>query len=118
MRGLNNKSRRDSVCSLVAALRPDIVCLQETKKEEISRWMVLSTLGIDFDEFAVLPAIGTRGGVLVAWKGRSCKNLGMRVDRFSVYVRFDHDEGLPLVVHRSLWSSSGCAEDSVFAGVA
>jgi hypothetical protein len=89
-----------------------------TSNQTYTRWMVLSTLGIDFDEFAVLPAIGTRGGVLVAWKGRSCKNLGMRVDRFSVYVRFDHDEGLPLVVHTSLWSSSGCAEDSVFAGVA
>jgi exonuclease III len=69
VRGLNNKSRRDSVRSLIDYVKPDVVCLQETKKENISRRTVMSTLGADFDEFVFLPADGSRGGILVAWKG-------------------------------------------------
>jgi exonuclease III len=63
--GLNQKSRRDAVRCMVDSPRPD-VCLQETKKAPISRWMVMSTLGADFDEFTFLPAAGTRGGILLA----------------------------------------------------
>jgi hypothetical protein len=35
--GLNRKGRRDDVRCLIASTRPDVVCLQETKKEAISR---------------------------------------------------------------------------------
>ncbi|XP_073363266.1 uncharacterized protein [Aegilops tauschii subsp. strangulata] len=31
---------------------------------------VLETLGSDFDDYVYLPAIGTRGGILLAWKSR------------------------------------------------
>jgi len=95
VRGLNRKSRRDAVRSMVADTRPDIVCLQETKKEATSRRMVMSMLGGDFDEFVTLPAVGTRGGILVAWKSGVCKALDIRVDVFSVSVRFDHVDDSP-----------------------
>jgi hypothetical protein len=31
---------------------------------------VLEALGLDFDDYTYLPAIGTRGGILLAWKSR------------------------------------------------
>lgn len=62
VRGLNRKARRDAVRMMVESTRPDIVCLQETKKESISRFMVFSLLGNVFDQFTFLPVIGTRGG--------------------------------------------------------
>ena len=31
---------------------------------------VLETLGSEFDEYVYLPASGTRGGILLAWKSR------------------------------------------------
>lgn len=44
-----------------------IVCLQETKMNQISDVDVLHTLGSRFkNEFAFLPADGTRGGILLA----------------------------------------------------
>jgi hypothetical protein len=46
---------------MVESTRPDIVCLQETKKESISRFMVFSVLGNVFDQFTFLAAMGTRG---------------------------------------------------------
>ena len=66
VRGLNRKARRDVVRVMVNSTQPDIVCLQETKVVAISRRMVMSTLGVDFTEFVVLPALGTRGGILLA----------------------------------------------------
>ena len=46
----------------------DVVCLQETKMSTVSRRMVLSMLGSDFDNnFIYLPSDGVSGGILVAW---------------------------------------------------
>ena len=73
-RGLNSKSRRDAVWDMVGSTHPDVVCIQETKKAAISSRMVLSMLGADFNEFIFLPAVGTRGGILIAWKGNICQS--------------------------------------------
>jgi exonuclease III len=80
---------------MVASTHPDLVCLQEMKKATISRRMVLSMLGAEFDEFIVLPADGTRGGILLAWKGSVCQHLNFRIDSFSLSVQFTHDKGDP-----------------------
>jgi exonuclease III len=78
VRGLNREARWDVVRCVISSTRPDIVCLQETKKEAISQRMVMSTLRADFDCFLVLPADGTRGGILLAWKGSVCRvTLGL-----------------------------------------
>lgn len=49
-------------------------------KAAISRRMVMSMLGSDFDEFIFLLALGTRGGILLAWKSSSCTVLNSRVE--------------------------------------
>jgi exonuclease III len=95
MCGLNRKARRDVVHDIVGSTHPDIVCLQETKKATISRSMVMSMLRADFDEFVMLLAHGTRGGVLLAWKGSTCQGLNTRIDTFSLLVQFAHEGGSP-----------------------
>ena len=82
VRGLNNKARRDSVRVAIDNTKPDIVCLQETKKASISRHMILSLLGSDFEEYVVLPAACTRGGIILAWRILVCKMLQTRIDNF------------------------------------
>jgi hypothetical protein len=47
VRGLN-PARKDTVCSLVDDARVDVVCLQETKMMNMSRFCVMRTLGLDF----------------------------------------------------------------------
>lgn len=65
MRGLNSVSRRDVVT--VDSMKIDMVCLQETKMEKISRRIILSMLGSDFDSnFLFLPSVGASGGILIA----------------------------------------------------
>jgi exonuclease III len=66
-RGLNDSVKRDSVRELVDSLRVNLVCFQETKMVVIDRFMVNQCLGPSFDGFDYLPALGTRGGILLAW---------------------------------------------------
>lgn len=107
VRGLNRKSRRDAVRETIASTKPDIVCLQETKKEAISKRMVCSMLGGGFEDFVFLPSVGTRGGILLAWKSHVCSVLATRIDAFSVSAQFDSDGGSPcLVVHRGIWATN------------
>jgi exonuclease III len=80
---------------MISSTRPDIVCLQETKKAAISRRMVMTTLGADFDEFVVLPANGTRGRILLPWKSSVCRSMNARIDAFSVSVQFENEDGSP-----------------------
>jgi hypothetical protein len=62
VRGLNNLARCHVVCDLVIDNACTIVCLQETKLQVVDNILIGSTLGQQFvDNYAVLPADGTRG---------------------------------------------------------
>ena len=66
VRGLNSRSKRSAVRSMITAAAPSIVCLQETKLSAISTDLVAQTLGAEFWDFYCLPADKTRGGILLA----------------------------------------------------
>ena len=68
VRGLNSSSRQDSLRSLVDSSRSDIVCVQETKIAGLSHRIILSALGADFSDYAVVPSTGASGGILIAWR--------------------------------------------------
>jgi exonuclease III len=44
-----------------------VVCLQETRLDVIDDFMVMQCLGPSFDGYVFLPAVETRGGILLAW---------------------------------------------------
>ena len=67
VRGLNAPARRNVVHQVVLAVNPGIVCLQETKLEVVTPEIVKHCLGNKFESFYYVPAVGTRGGVLLAW---------------------------------------------------
>jgi len=63
---------------------------------DISASTVLATLGADFDQYIFVPAtgdLGTRGGVLVAWRKGSCQAASTRVDTYSASVKFVLEDG-------------------------
>ena len=70
VRGLNVRARRYAIRSLLNTTGASIVCLQETKMALVCSSVVLDTLGSEFDDYTYLPAQGTRGGILLAWKSR------------------------------------------------
>jgi exonuclease III len=67
VRGANNPAKRRALQLFFSDKCCDIVCLQETKIEFMTRSLVVEMLGERFgDNFIALPADGTRGGVLIA----------------------------------------------------
>jgi exonuclease III len=93
--GLNGTTRRDVVRKLVPSSRVDVVCLQETKMEDISRIMVLQMLGPAFGSYKFLPSVGASGGILVAWHDRLGSSGNFRIDAHSVSIQFSSRDGLP-----------------------
>ena len=70
---------------MVDSSKIDVVCLQETKMSTVSRRMVLSMLGSDFDNnFIYLPSDGASGGILVAWR----LQLGTIGRKISILVKY------------------------------
>ncbi|PNT71297.1 hypothetical protein BRADI_2g25972v3, partial [Brachypodium distachyon] len=67
-RGLNSRAKRRAVFQVVSTSAASVVCIQETKLHLITSSIVLQCLGAEFSDFFFLPAEGTRGGILLAWK--------------------------------------------------
>jgi exonuclease III len=79
----------------VDSARVDVVCLQETKMVDVSRFLVLRMLGPAFDNFVFLPSVGASGGILVAWKNSIGICAGSRVDNHSVSMNFHSSTSPP-----------------------
>ena len=69
VRGLNSTSRQDSIRSIMDSSQSDIVCIQETKVTDMSRIIILSSLGLDFSDFIATPSVGASGGILTLGDG-------------------------------------------------
>jgi hypothetical protein len=70
VRDLIKRARRTAIRSLIVTTNASIVSFQETKMELIYLSTILEALGSEFDDYVYLPAISTRGGILLAWKSR------------------------------------------------
>ena len=70
VQGFNGHARRTGVKSVVDMTGASIVCLQETKLAIVTHSILMETLGADFDAYFCLPAVDTRGGIIVAWVSR------------------------------------------------
>jgi exonuclease III len=93
VRGLNDRSRRDIVKSLVLSIKPPVVCLQETKLCSISAFDILSIFGARYSDFVYSPAQGTRGGVLVACRDGVYPSIESLVHDFTVSVKLQEESG-------------------------
>jgi exonuclease III len=67
VRGLNSPAKRDCVRNLVFEAGSTIVCLQESKLQNVDSAVISHAIGPRFaNNFAFLPASGTRGGIILA----------------------------------------------------
>lgn len=96
MRGLNSVTHQDSVRVVVNSAAIDMVCLQETKMEVVSRRLILSMLGSDSDNnVTFLTSVGASGGILMAWRTKLGAVGATKIDSFSVSVQFCLDNADP-----------------------
>ena len=62
----------------------DLICIQETKLEEVELADIRSIWGNQVVGFAVLKAIGTAGGILVLWNKNSFQLISSFCGEFSI----------------------------------
>ena len=92
VRGVNDKNKRKVIKALIKLQRVDLVCLQETKIQDISQ-KVVHNLGVGrFLGWGAVSARGAAGGVVVFWDNRVLELVGMEVGLFSISCRFKNCE--------------------------
>jgi exonuclease III len=79
VRGLNCPDKRLMVRNLLRQWEVDIVCLQETKLELITRKDVFSLWGCCYVDWCYVVATGAAGGILLTWDKRVVTKLDMEV---------------------------------------
>ena len=67
VRGLNVVEKRLQIRNLLRTWRADIVCLQETKLEWITRGIVRSIWGCSYVDWLYLGFEGASGGIVLMW---------------------------------------------------
>ena len=88
VRGLNEKDKRLQIRHLIRIWRVDVICLQETKMELITRGFIKSIWGCQHVDWVYLSLIGASGGILVVWDRRVVEKLEEAVGDFLVSCRF------------------------------
>ena len=101
VRGANNRNKRKIIKSLIKDHRVDLVCLQETKIQEMSTTIVRS-LGVGrFLDWVALDSNGAAGSILIFWDNRVLNRLGVEMGEFLLSCRFKNGiDGLTLVFTR------------------
>lgn len=67
--------------------------VSKKRKWRMNQRLFLSVFASAYDKFVALPAQGTRGGVLIAWKSSICQAIASRVDTYLISVFFSEQEG-------------------------
>ncbi|XP_073362417.1 uncharacterized protein [Aegilops tauschii subsp. strangulata] len=81
VRGLNNPAKRNAVREFVVDAKVNLVCLEETKIDVFDPYLVMQCIGPSFDGFAYLPALDTRGGILLGWSSAHLSISNITFDR-------------------------------------
>src|SRR5664279_4570356 len=88
VRGLNDKRKRIVIRQTILIERPDIICMQETKLNQIDRTLLNQICGRRYDQHRVINADGTRGGVLIASKSVQFCILDIKESTYCLSVLF------------------------------
>ena len=88
VRGANDRNKRKVIKALIRSQKVDVVCLQETKIQEMSQG-VIHSLGVGrFLGWGAVNARGAVGGVVVFWDKRVLELVGLEVGIFSISCQF------------------------------
>ena len=88
VRGLNDVSKRMRVRNLLNSWKADIVCLQETKLDSISRSLIRSLWRCRYVDWLCLDSLGASGGIIIMWDTKVVEKVEEAVGLFSVSCKF------------------------------
>ena len=92
VRGANNPDKRNVIRNFIRSQRVDLVCLQETKLQEMSSADARSFGVGRLAKWRAVEAEGTAGGILVFWDTRKLELVEAEIGHFSVTCMFKNVE--------------------------
>ena len=93
---LNTRNKRRVVRDFLRSKNPNVVMIQETKKEKWDKRFVGSVWTIRNKDWVALPASGASGGILIIWDSKDLRSEEVVIGSFSVLVKFALDGCGPL----------------------
>ena len=88
VRGANNCDKRKVIKALIKKNSVDLVCLQETKIQDMSRDLIRS-LGVGrVLEWGTVDSRGTAGGIVVFWDNRVLELIDLEKGVYSISYHF------------------------------
>ena len=92
VRGANDSDKRKVIKVLIKKNKVDLVCLQETKIQGMSRGLVRS-LGVGrFLEWGAVDSRGVAGGIVVFWDNSVLELVKLEAGMFSISCHFKNCE--------------------------
>jgi hypothetical protein len=88
VRGLNGRARRNVVRDLIVLHQPSVLCLQETKLENICNRLAADMLGPSFD-YVFLPSVEASGGILLGWSRHVWTTSSVTMGSFSLSAKLE-----------------------------
>ncbi|RVW85331.1 hypothetical protein CK203_045523 [Vitis vinifera] len=88
VRGANDSSKRKIIKNYIRSQRVDLMCIQETKIQEMSEGIVRSLGTGRFLDWRALNAEGAAGGILICWDKRVLDILEWEEGHFTLSCRF------------------------------
>ncbi|KAH7690481.1 RNA-directed DNA polymerase protein [Dioscorea alata] len=88
VRGLGRPSKRFLVKDFLHLHFADVCCLQESKLEEISPSIWREVGGGRLDQFFMVPAHGSAGGIIISWNSAIMSAKLLNIGTFSLTMEF------------------------------
>ncbi|RVW29586.1 Transposon TX1 uncharacterized 149 kDa protein [Vitis vinifera] len=88
VRGLGSSNKRRVIKDFLRLEKPDVVMIQETKKEKCDRRLVGSVWTVRNKDWVILPACGASGGILFIWDSKKLCKEEVVLGSFSISVKF------------------------------
>ena len=98
---MNEQDKRFRVRNLIRNWRPDVVCLQETKMELITRVVIRSLWSGQHVDWSYLGSCGASRGVLLMWDMQVVDKVEEAEGSVSVFCKFKS------VVDQFVWAVTG-----------
>ena len=93
IRGSGSPSKRRAIKEAICNSNPNVVMLQEIKRENVNRSFVGSVWRSRFKGWLILPAIGTAGGILIMWDVRCVTVRDSLLGEFFASILVEGEDG-------------------------
>ena len=88
LRGINSQLRWNDIRQNIEESNCNILCFQETKRENFDLSYIKKIAPRRFDQFIHSPSIGSSGGLIIIWNSHFFRGQQISISRYHITVEF------------------------------